>query len=262
MRHVSALLVLLFLLGCAGPGVGIAPRYDGVVTPVTVPVDLQYSPSFGRAVMSANVVYGRDSGYISMTISYRSVFVGEKLEWFMTIDKMMVGTQSLQHKLPIAQATFIATRKGDIVSIDLAFPALSAVGKPIRKGTKEYEDMVTSMTRSIATFVGTPVVSGDVAMHATSGDIKLPNTPGGKLKMTLDGISTFQGRSVYVLSVDEKGATMVVNDNGRESSLVADIAGYTLLDAATLMGIKGELGLVGQDSSGKRIAISMESHEN
>jgi len=258
MRYLAILIVIISTYGCSSINVNSAPHYDGVVTPIVSPVNLQYSPSFGKSVTSIDIIYGSKHSHTSITSSYRSILEGDKLKWTITIDKFIDGDKVIQYRMPLAQATMLTTRKMDFINVDMDFPAFSAIGKSILKGTKEYNDFISLSTKNFFKFVDSPIASGDVAMYA---DIEYANIYSRKLKMTLDGISIFRGRNVYILSINENDIEIVTNDNGRDVAFVMDISGYTILDSATLMTVKGAIRLVCTDKSGKRGVITVESNE-
>jgi len=252
--------VILALCGCAS--VNSVPKFDGEISPVTTPIDLQYRPCFGHYVTAMSITYGTEKAHFSANSSYKGMKVGENFRLFTTIDQMSVNGRTMRHKLPLAEIDMLMTTKGAKINTSVSFPGFHAVGVSVLKGSSEYENIAKSIDKTRRIFPSTAVVTGDVAAFNDDSDMRFVDSPSGSIGYVLAGTSTYSNKKVYVFTISLSDVKVVQTHLGKDSNLIINVDGYELLDVKTMTIIKSDILFSGKDiTNGKMITVRGEVYE-
>lgn len=258
MKCLPSLSLLLLLTGCAFT----MPKYEGEITPITTPTSFEYSPAEGTLVTSANISVGNDSAFFRASTPYKVTRSFDKLSWNVKIDSLTVNKQNFKHKLPIVDATMTTTRKGEILNVDLSFPALSAIGKPVNKESNEYDEMLKSATNQCSQITEKAIVSGEVMVKSKNTNIRFAGTDNRSLDTVLAGYGKYKGKKVVVSTITAKDEHMILDNSRDELEFFGSVFGYAVNDASTMAIIRAEIGISGKTlKDGKPFTMSVNISE-
>ena len=117
MRNYKLIILLVFIatffiISCASPlkkrlQSNEPIRFEGYITPVTIPLQIQYKPANAKFKITsvAVVQFGKEKENEEQSCSgyYQVSHLGGKTLWDIKITKFRTGNQTLSHKLPLAE---------------------------------------------------------------------------------------------------------------------------------------------------------------
>ena len=233
------------------------PRYEGKITPISLPIKAEYKSSSVRFRSSTITLEKGKKTEVSTGGEYEVSEVGELLLWELKIVEMKIGAQKISPRLPIVHGRLLTEKSGETIKIELSYPASGIQsGEEPKRGTNEYNSLVAGWPYSFYTVLpNEPVKTGDILFSVPIREcipVNLMDWLSGlttfepigrntgetlRWKTTLQGWSHYNEKRVLVGKISERTGLRLKDASG---FLSAAIDGYTLIDAETFQPMKGE----------------------
>jgi len=273
-RYILALLICMFsLASCASPLKKSLvneeiPQFNGSVTPITIPIQLEYKPVKSKINISMafdyNLILNTGSGKKSHLLSESETSMklisdikklGDMLIWNMKVIEYTENNNAHKPHIPIAEFTLLTDKYGDIKESEISLPFFEQPQVRSKIGEKEFENMKKEIKESLqlsSTLPNTPVITGDYFIKTRAFESlltdsffnlsgkEIPEEPASIVK----GWAYYDDRKVLVSSIDHTSSTdaffnkYIVDDRMK---LQMQVKGYNLSDAETLMLCRGEI---------------------
>ena len=226
---------------------GEIPKFEGPITPISTPVQLEHKPAKYNFTVKQIVQEGEER---IKERSLRGISTvspqGDLLVWEVKVSTIKVGRRRVARKVPIVASRILTNKYGEFNEQDLSFPALEKIDSAPEEGTRDFNDMFNLIKTAFLGFPTEPVRSGDIIIIPRAIALKrmqhaLPQlrrwSGGEDIKVILRGRSNFNGKGVFVADAD---ASFVLTAPHDETEMRVKYSMYTILDEETCRTLKRE----------------------
>ena len=272
MKKPCLLFVIVFLailtISCASPikeklFSRANPQFDGIVTPITIPIQFEYKPASGNfkldTIVGAIVGNKKYSDESSFSGNFQVSRLGDSLIWNSKITRMKTGNNSFAPTLPILDARLLTNKFGKIEESEISFPAFEKANIEENQRKKIYDDTKNALKNFGQSLPQTPIKSGDVLAVLMDKDqieamvqhlwtsapaLSFDSAEHHDINLILKGWSYYQNRKVLVGLVHDSlliNAQPILSVQKSELNFHIKIIGYSLLDWETLHSVNDEL---------------------
>ena len=255
---------------------GEIPKFEGPITPISTPVQLEHKPAKYNFTVKQVVQEGEER------IKERSLRgnstvspLGDLLVWELKVSTIKVGRRRVAPKVPIVASRILTNKYGKFDEQDLSFPALEKIDSAPAEGTREFNDMFNLIKTAFLGFPTEPVRSGDIIIIPRAIALKriqhaLPQlrgwSGGEDIKVILKGRSYFNGKGVFVAYAN---ASFVLTAPHDETEMRVKYSMYTILDEETCVTLEREAlisiehydenkNIIKEDSAESLVSISQD----
>ena len=221
---------------------GEIPKFEGPVTPISTPVQLEHKPAKYNFIAKQVVQEGEErikerSLQGSSTVSQ----LGDLLVWEIKVSTIKVGRRRVAPTVPIVESRILMNKYGEFKEQELSFPAMEKAGSTPAEGTRDFNDMFNLIKNAFLGFPTEPVRSGDIVIIPRAMALKriqdaLPQlrrwSGGEDMKVILRGRSYFRGKRVFV--ADAEGSFVLTAPHD-QTEMRVKYSYYTILDEKTCM---------------------------
>lgn len=255
---------------------GEIPKFEGPITPISTPVQLEHKPAKYNFTVKQVVQEGEER------IKERSLRgnstvspLGDLLVWELKVSTIKVGRRRVAPKVPIVASRILTNKYGKFDEQALSFPALEKIDSAPAEGTREFNDMFNLIKTAFLGFPTEPVRSGDIIIIPRAIALKriqhaLPQlrgwSGGEDIKVILKGCSYFNGKGVFVAYAN---ASFVLTAPHDETEMRVKYSMYTILDEETCVTLEREAlisiehydenkNIIKEDSAESLVSISQD----
>lgn len=274
-RYIVAIIVCVLLIcSCASPlkkrlVTGEIPKYTGPLTPISIPVQLEYKPAkykmVGSSVYSASVTADEGSANenhasIEQESSWSLVMhitkIGDLLTSIATVKEVTENYQTFKSDIPFFEVKLLIDRYGNIKESEISAPFFEQPHIKAKIETDELEktkEMMKKICKNLPTLPQDPVVTGSTLFEPKNisellSDL-IPHVPHVPLrdlilralikegpKSIMKGWGYFNGRKVMVSTID-----YVYEHKEKHGKLRISMNGYSLRDLENFMAVRTEI---------------------
>jgi hypothetical protein len=221
---------------------GEIPKFEGPITPISTPVQLEHKPAKYNFTIKQVVQEGEQrikkrSLRGSSTVSR----LGDSLVWELRVSTITVNHRRVATKVPFVESRILTNKYGEFNEQDLSFPALEKIDSAPAEGTRDFKDIFNLIKNAFLGFPTEPVRSGDIVIIPRAIALKsiqhaLPQlrkwSGGEDIKIILRGRSYFKGKRVFVADAEGSFVLTAAHD---ETEMRVKYSMYTILDEETCM---------------------------
>jgi hypothetical protein len=241
---------LILLVSCASSSPlkekclsGKEPKFEGAISPISIPIKAEYKPARYHLESSAAVVKIKSSLEVSTVVTMEISAMGDSLLWDGKITSTKVDGKDISTALPLADFRLLTKKNGEVQESEISFPALEQQGKYADSNRVKYDEFRDSLReqvkRSVPTLNPNPIKTGDWIHRAYLEKVAVD--------LIAQGYSYYEGQKVIVAAFDYSG-----DIEGAKAAM----KGYSLLDPGTFHSIRMEaLGFF--TSQGEKLHIYM-----
>ena len=226
---------------------GEIPKFEGPITPISTPVQLEHKPAKYNFTVKQVVQEGEERiKERSLRGNSKVSPLGDLLVWELKVSTIKVGRRRVAPKVPIVASRILTNKYGKFDEQDLSFPALEKIDSAPAEGTREFNDMFNLIKTAFLGFPTEPVRSGDIIIIPRAIALKriqhaLPQlrgwSGGEDIKVILKGCSYFNGKGVFVAYAN---ASFVLTAPHDENEMRVKYSMYTILDEETCVTLERE----------------------
>ena len=246
----------LLTISCASPMEKklfseVNPKFDGIVTPIDIPIQLEYKPASGNfkvdiivGVIFKSLIFGNKKNSFEMDASgnFHISQLDDSLIWNVKITRMKTENKIFTPTLPIVDARLFTNKSGIIEESEISLPAIDKIDMTESEGKKLYDDLKDIIKDFNQGLPQTPVQSGDVLtqlmesneieeivkkMREQDYSLTLKEREFTDINLILKGWSYYQNRKVFVGAIND---SLMLKARNPELTIHLKIIGYSLFD--------------------------------
>jgi len=264
-RYLVAVIVFVLLIcSCASPlkkrlTTGEIPKYTGSLTPISIPVQLEYKPAKYRtnssSFVSASITADEGSSNEkpeSLEQESSTVFVthltkiGDLLTLIATFKEVTENYQTVKSDIPLFEVKLLIDRYGNLKESEISAPFFEQPhikAKIEADKLEKTKEMMKKMFKYAPSLPQDPVVTGSILFKPKISELLsdlIPHMPLRDLikeepKSIVKGWGYFNGRKVMVSTMD-----YVYEFAKKDGNLRISMKGYSLWDFDNFMPVRSE----------------------
>lgn len=281
---VGIIVCVLLICSCASPlkkrlVTGEIPKYTGPLTPISIPVQLEYKPAkykmVSSSVYSASVTADEGSANekhesieqeSSMSAVMHITKIGDLLTSILTVKEVTENYQTVKSDIPFFEVKLLIDRYGNIKESEISAPFFEQPhikAKIEADKIEKTKEMMKKMLKHAPSLPQEPVVTGSILFETNISELLsdlIPYVPLRGLikerpKSIVKGWGYFNGRKVMVSTID-----YVYEHKEKDGKLLISMNGYTLWDLDNSMLVRVET-LTNVEASLKSFHIVLKTIE-